>query len=92
MSAPTEYDWDEAKSEATLAKRGFDFARASLIFDGPVVEEPDRRWDYGEIRIRAIGEVGGRVLVVVYTDRERSAASYRRDRPTDGSAPDGDCS
>jgi uncharacterized DUF497 family protein len=69
MTTLSEFDWDNAKSEATLAKRGFDFERASLIFDGPVMEEPDRRRDYSEVRIRAIGEIGGRVLMVVYTDR-----------------------
>jgi uncharacterized protein len=29
----------------------------------------DRRYDYGEERIKAIGEIDGRVYVVIYTDR-----------------------
>jgi uncharacterized DUF497 family protein len=29
------YEWDPEKSEANLRERGFDFAFASLIFDGP---------------------------------------------------------
>ena len=64
-----EIDFDEAKSDRNLAERGFDFTHAARIFDGALVESVDRRRDYGETRIRAIGEVEGEVLVVVYTDR-----------------------
>ena len=41
------------------------------IFLGRTVEAVDRRRDYGEERIRAIGEIDGRVYVVIYTDRAR---------------------
>ena len=30
-----EFEWDEAKSDACLADRGFDFAHASAVFDDP---------------------------------------------------------
>jgi len=33
------------------------------------VEWPDDRQDYGERRVRAIGEVNGVVLHIVFTDR-----------------------
>lgn len=69
MPAPTRFEWNEAKSQATLASRGFDFERATRIFGGHVLEEPDTRRDYGEIRIRALGAVEDDVLAVVYTDR-----------------------
>ncbi|MGX5736894.1 BrnT family toxin [Bosea thiooxidans] len=65
-----EFEWDELKSEANRIGRGFGFDFAALIFDGPTLEGPDDRKDYGELRIRAIGEVEGFVLAVVYTDRE----------------------
>jgi uncharacterized DUF497 family protein len=39
------------------------------IFDGRTLDEPDVRRDYGEPRIKAIGEAAGLVLVCVYTDR-----------------------
>jgi uncharacterized DUF497 family protein len=32
------FEWDEAKSEANLRERGFDFAYAALIFDGATLE------------------------------------------------------
>ena len=63
------FAWDPGKSEACLAERGFDFALASRVFDGPTFEREDRRFDYGETRIQAIGRIEGRPFVVVYTQR-----------------------
>lgn len=63
------FEWDEAKSEANLRERGFDFAYAALIFDGPTLEWDDVRQDYGERRIQTIGQVDEDVLFVVYTWR-----------------------
>jgi hypothetical protein len=33
------------------------------------LEKQDTRQDYGEVRMQAIGETGGDLLFVVYTDR-----------------------
>ena len=66
------FAWDRSKSDANLRDRGFDFAFASLIFDGPTVEVEDRRRNYGETRIVAIGLADGLHLTVVYTDRAGS--------------------
>ncbi len=63
------FEWDEAKSEANLESRGFDFAYAARIFEGPTLELDDDRAEYGERRVQAIGEVEGNVLFVVYTWR-----------------------
>lgn len=57
----------KARKNATGARLWFDYA--IRIFAGPTVEAIDRRQAYGEERIRAIGEIDGRVFVVVYTDR-----------------------
>ena len=65
-----EFEWDDAKSDACFADRGFDFeyvARAFLDEDRIVGE--DRRWDYGEDRYRLLGAVESRVFVVIYTMR-----------------------
>ncbi len=64
------FEWDEAKSEANLEARGFDFAYAALVFDGPTLEFDDDRADYGERRIQTIGQVDTDVLFVVYTWRD----------------------
>ena len=66
------FEWDEQKRLANLAKHGVDFEAAKLIFDGPTLEFPDDRRDYGEKRIGAYGEVAGAVLFVVYTQRDQT--------------------
>ena len=63
------FAWDELKSERNYLSRGFGFDFAALIFSGLVIEALDIRKDYGEMRVRAIGQVQDFVLVVVYTDR-----------------------
>lgn len=63
------FDWDFAKSERNRRERGFGFDFAVLIFEDDTIEWPDDRRDYGEARVRAIGEVDGLVLHVVFTDR-----------------------
>lgn len=64
-----EYEWDEAKRQANLVKHEVDFRVAALIFEGPFVEEPDNRPDYGEDRFLAIGCFGDQCFVVTYTKR-----------------------
>ncbi|MHB1629730.1 MAG: BrnT family toxin, partial [Bacilli bacterium] len=49
------FEWDEAKSAANASMRGLPFDLAILLFDGPTLETVDRRKDYGETRIRALG-------------------------------------
>ena len=63
------FSWDAAKSDASFRERGFDFAFASSIFDGPTLARQDTREAYGERRIIAIGLAVGVELTVCYTDR-----------------------
>ena len=72
------FSWDARKSTANLDARGFDFAFASLIFDGPTLEKEDRRREYGERRIVVIGLAQGIALTVVYTDRPRPDQDVER--------------
>jgi uncharacterized DUF497 family protein len=79
------FSWDPDKSDANLRDRGFDFAFATLIFDGPTLEREDSRKEYGERRIIATGLAQGLELTVCYTDRaspgqplERRIISARR--------------
>lgn len=65
-----EFGWHDAKHEKNLAERGFGFDFAAQIFLGRVLTQTDDREDYGEVRVKAIGEVDGIVLVVIYTDRD----------------------
>ncbi|MBW7851038.1 MAG: BrnT family toxin [Rhodospirillales bacterium] len=65
-----EFEWDEAKSEACYAERGFDFAYAIQVFlDPDRLVDVDDRFEYGEVRHRVLGRIEGRVFVVVYTVR-----------------------
>jgi uncharacterized DUF497 family protein len=63
------FEWDEAKSRRTVSGRGFGFDHAARIFLGPTLEQQDDRRDYGEMRMKAIGQVDDDVLFVVYSDR-----------------------
>jgi uncharacterized protein len=60
------FAWDEGKSQRTLSERGFDFDYASRICLGPTLERRDDRRDYGEVRMQAIGQIGGDVLFVLH--------------------------
>jgi uncharacterized protein len=77
-----QFEWDERKRRANLAKHGVDFNLARRIFQAEVVERKDERRDYGERRMVAYGEVDGIVLCVIYTRRDgvRRIISARRAR------------
>ncbi len=64
-----DFEWDRAKSERNKRERGLLFELGVLLFDSPVIERVDERRNYGEIRVRALGVVGGVTLHCVYTQR-----------------------
>ncbi|TFF25661.1 BrnT family toxin [Jiella endophytica] len=69
MGHDVRFEWDEAKSNANLALgrppfsdvERFDFATAAIFVDN--------RRNYGETRKIAIGMIGDRHHVIVYTER-----------------------
>ncbi len=62
-----EFEWDEAKRNATLIERGTDFASvAGFDWNTAVVERSDR---HDEIRWVATGYIEDRLHRVVYTER-----------------------
>ena len=63
------YEWDEAKREANLANHGVDFPAIKGFDWSNALIAPDNRRDYGEPRQIALGLIGERVHVCVYTDR-----------------------
>jgi putative transcriptional regulator len=73
-----EFGWDNAKSERTRRERGFGFDFAARMFAGRTIEAVDRRREYGEQRTRAIGEIDGRIYVVIYTDRPGVRLDHQR--------------
>jgi uncharacterized protein len=62
------YTWRPNKYQRNLKDHGVAFEDAVRIFDGPTVEQEDTRFDYGEIRMYAIGLVNGVEITVIYTD------------------------
>jgi uncharacterized DUF497 family protein len=75
------YTWDPAKNAANIRKHGISFERAVRIFDGPLFEQIDDRYDYGEIRINAIGIIESTEVFVAFTEKggeERRIISARK--------------
>jgi uncharacterized DUF497 family protein len=65
-----EFEWDDAKAAANLAKHGVSFEQARDAFDDPfAIDFVDDREDYGELRLILIGMVENRLLVVAHTMR-----------------------
>lgn len=78
-----EYEWDSRKNLSNQRKHRLSFDVALLIWDGFVYEWSDRRTDYGEERICAIGEVEGRAVFVAYAwrnGRRRIISARKADR------------
>jgi hypothetical protein len=67
------FEWDLKKAESNRQKHGISFASAARLLAGPTLEARVDRTDYGEERIKAIGEVDGEVIAVVYTWRGDTA-------------------
>ena len=64
------FEWDEAKSDACFAGRGFDFAYAArAFFDPDRLTQADTRYSYREDRYQLMGKIEHRLFVVVYTSR-----------------------
>lgn len=67
MRIPQQFEWDENKRQINLEKHGIDFADIQPIFTNPIVQQKDKRYDYGERRIVLLGIVSETVLYIVYT-------------------------
>jgi len=78
------YVWDPRKSRGNLARHGIAFEDAIRVFEGPTLEKVDDRFDYGEIRIYAIGIVNNLEITVIYADvsatERRIISSWRAEQ------------
>lgn len=61
---------DPAKRRRNLRKHGIDLPLCMDAFDGPMLTREDDREDYGEQRLISLGWAHGRVVVLVWTDRD----------------------
>nr|VFJ61088.1 MAG: hypothetical protein BECKFW1821C_GA0114237_10014 [Candidatus Kentron sp. FW] len=64
------YVWEEDKNLHNIKKHGISFEDASRIFQGPTLERIDDQFEYGEVRVYAVGVVNGLEITVIYTDRD----------------------
>jgi len=62
--------FDPAKRETTLQERGLDFLDAAVVLSGKIFTVEDDRREYGETRYQSVGFLAGRMVMVVWTDRD----------------------
>lgn len=62
-----DYEWDEAKNQANIAKHGISFEQAKAILDHRVLNVASARGE--EQRIKTIGLFRGQVIVVIRVER-----------------------
>jgi uncharacterized protein len=65
------YVWDEQKRESNLKKHGLDFRDAHLVYENPdkCTYDASRNDEYRLMDV-AMAVVNGRVLTLVYTERD----------------------
>jgi uncharacterized DUF497 family protein len=62
-------EFDPAKDAINVRVHGVSLAQAEALLQGFIFGWQDKRRDYGEARMIAIGEIGAREFVCVYTLR-----------------------
>ncbi len=62
--------WDETKRQRNVRVHGIDFAECETVFSKPMLTDEDTREAYGEQRLKSLCWLNGRVVVLVWTDRE----------------------
>jgi uncharacterized protein len=64
------YEWDEGKRTRNQTKHGVDFASVVAFGWNEAIIRPDDRRAYGEMRWQALGLIGQRLHVLIYTERD----------------------
>jgi uncharacterized DUF497 family protein len=64
-----DFEWDPRKAKANEAKHGVDFELAKDVFRDPACLSSLDETSEDEERWRIIGSAGGKVLLVVFTER-----------------------
>lgn len=62
--------FDPPKRAIALRERGIDFeVDAAKVFNGRTATNVDDRFDYGERRLKTVGWLSGRMVVIIWTER-----------------------
>lgn len=64
------FEWDESKSQSNVLKHGVNFEDARDVFDGAPVVYFDADSSLDEDRYVAIGFSAGRLLAVIFVNRD----------------------
>ena len=64
--------WDENKNKRNIQKHGLDFSDAVEVFSSAMLVRLDTRNEYGEDRWIGLGVLRNTVVVVVYTEDNRT--------------------
>ena len=68
-----EFEWDSEKDQSNQTKHGVSFSEAIAVFADPDVVLIDAsREEDNERRRKAVGQIEGRLFVVVFTERGRA--------------------
>ena len=83
------FEWDEEKNALNIQKYDLDYFDAWEVFESPILEEPDDRFDYGEVRYTAYGLLRNLIVALSFTERNgdtiriismRRATKYEREK------------
>jgi len=72
MQTPLSFEWDDAKDAANTAKHGVSFIEAAAVFADDRTDFDASRAGDGERRRKVVGQIDGRLFVVVYTFRRET--------------------
>lgn len=62
--------FDQSKHQSNLKKHEIELAECEAVFDNPMLTREDTREQYGEQRLVSLGWLNGKVVALVWTDRE----------------------
>lgn len=63
------FEWDAAKNRANQVNHGIAFEAVRSCWNGPMLIQPDTRFEYGELRYIAIAFLNVVPVVIAYTER-----------------------
>lgn len=75
-----EIDWDEEKDCQNRLKHGVGLGDAARLEWDQSLDRRDSRHDYGEVRIKSLAPLDGRIFACIYTmrDKRRRIISLRK--------------
>jgi uncharacterized DUF497 family protein len=76
------FDWDTKKRQTNIKKHGIDFSGLRKVFEKPMLTRIDNREDYGETRWISLGDLNGKIVILVYTERENNVRLISARRAT----------